>query len=97
MRLIFLANKLISRIYDSASFWLTSIAAGNTTTLATISICNRDVRSFICLSPSIGAASLNFCITTYADDIRLAVVADPNVIVNPKFFTDCFIKQVKKT
>ncbi|CAF0816091.1 unnamed protein product [Rotaria sp. Silwood1] len=88
------ANKIIARVYNSASVWLTSLAAGSSTALATMSICNRDVRSLICLSPSIGTASLNFCVTSYADEIRLAVIADPNIIPNPKFFTECFNQQL---
>lgn len=86
----------MARIYNSASLWATSLAAGNTTALATMSICNRDVRSLVCLSPSIGTASLSFCVTSYGDEIRLTVVADPNVIPNPQFFTACFLQQVKK-
>ncbi|CAF3560996.1 unnamed protein product [Rotaria sordida] len=88
------ANKIIGRIYNSASLWLTSLAAGSTTALATVSICNRDVRSLICLSPSIGTASINFCVTSYADEIRLAVIVDPNIIPNPRFFTECFNQQL---
>ncbi|CAF2395608.1 unnamed protein product [Rotaria sp. Silwood2] len=88
------ANKIIARIYNSASVWLTSLAAGSSTALATVSICNRDVRSLICLSPSIGTASLNFCVTSYADEIRLVVIADPNVIPNPRFLTECFNQQL---
>ncbi|CAF3016503.1 unnamed protein product [Rotaria socialis] len=89
-----LANRIISRIYNSASLWLTSIAVGNSAALATISVCNRDVRNLICFSPSIGTANINFCITTYADDIRLAVIADPNIVPNPNYFTECFIQQL---
>ncbi|CAF1664875.1 unnamed protein product, partial [Adineta ricciae] len=89
-----LANKIIARIYDSASFWLTTLAAGSSTALATMSVCNRDVRSLICLSPSVGAASLNFCVTTYADEIRLVVIADPNLVPNLQFFTESFIQQL---
>ncbi len=95
--LLCLANKLIARIYNSASLWLTTIAAGNSTALATMSICNRDVRSLICLSPIVGTASLNLCVTTYADEIRLAVIADPNIVPNLHFFTEYFIQQVTKT
>jgi hypothetical protein len=61
-----------------------------------MSICNRDVRSIICLNPSVGTASINFCVTTYADEIRLAVIADPNIVPDPHFFTECFIQQVKQ-
>lgn len=60
-----------------------------------MSICNRDVRSLICLNPSIGRQCVNFCVTTYADEIRLAVVVDPNLIPNPQFLTDCFHEQVR--
>ncbi|CAF2264988.1 unnamed protein product [Rotaria magnacalcarata] len=88
------ANRIISRIYDSASLWLTSIAVGNSAALATVSLCSRDVRSLICFSPSIGTANINFCITTYADDIRLAVIADPNIVPNLNYFTECFIQQL---
>lgn len=87
---------MIARIYDSASLWLTTLAAGSSTALATMSVCNRDVRSVICLSPSVGTATVNLCVTSYADEIRLAVIADPNVVPNPKFFTQCFIQQVMK-
>ncbi len=92
----FLANKIIARIYNSASLWLTTLAAGSSTALATMSVCNRDVRSLICLNPSVGTATINFCVTTYADEIRLAVIADPNIVPNPQFFTECFIQQVTK-
>jgi hypothetical protein len=61
-----------------------------------MSICNRDVRSIICLNPSVGTATINFCVTTYADEIRLTVIADPNIVPDPHFFTECFIQQVKK-
>jgi hypothetical protein len=91
-----LAKKIIARIYNSASLWLTTLAAGSSTTLATMSLCSRDVRSVICLSPSVGTASINFCVTTYADEIRLTVISDPNIVPNPHFFTECFIQQVKK-
>jgi len=94
--LLFVANKIIARIYNSASLWLTTLAAGSSTALATISLCNRDVRSLICLNPSVGTASINFCVTSYADEIRLAVIADPNIVPNPHFFTKCFIQQVNK-
>ena len=59
-----------------------------------MSLCNRDVRSLICLSPSVGTASINFCVTTYADEIRLVVISDPNIVPNPHFFTESFIQQV---
>jgi hypothetical protein len=61
-----------------------------------MSVCNRDVRSLICLNPSVGTASINFCVTSYADEVRLAVIADPNIVPNPQFFTECFNQQVKK-
>ncbi|UJR28336.1 hypothetical protein I4U23_009578 [Adineta vaga] len=89
-----LANKIIARIYNSASLWLTTIAAGSSTALATMSVCDRDVRSLICLSPSIGTASINLCVTTYADEIRLVVIADPNLVPNLQFFTESFIEQL---
>ena len=89
-----LANKIIARVYNHASLWLTTLAAGTSTALATMSLCNRDVRSLICLSPSVGTACINFCVTSYADEIRLAVIADPNIVPNPQFFTECFAKQV---
>lgn len=88
------ANKIIARVYNHASLWLTTLAAGTSTALATMSVCNRDVRSFICLSPSIGTASINFCVTSYADEIRLAVIADSNIVPDPHFFTECFLHQV---
>ncbi len=59
-----------------------------------MSVCNRDVRSLICVNPSVGTATINFCVTTYADEIRLAVIADSNIVPNPKFFTECFVQQV---
>ncbi|CAF0889291.1 unnamed protein product [Adineta steineri] len=89
-----LANKIIARIYNSASLWLTTLAAGSSTALATMSICNRDVRSLICLSPCIGTASVNLCVTTYADEIRLVVIADPNVVPNLHLFTEYFSQQL---
>ena len=93
-RLIYLANKIIARIYNSASLWLTSVAPASSTSLATVTICNQDVRSLICLSPSIGTASMNFCVTSYGDEIRLAVIVDPTLVPDPHFFTRCFIQQV---
>lgn len=89
------ANKLVARVYNSASLWLTTLAAGTSTALATMSICNRDISSLICLSPSVGSASINFCVTSYADEIRLAVVADPDIVPDPKFLTESFIQQVR--
>ena len=94
--MIYSANRLMARIYNSASLWLTTLAAGSSTTLATMSICNRDVRSIICLSPSVGTATVNFCVTSYADELRLAVIADPNIVPNPRSFTQYFIQQVMK-
>ncbi|CAF1052790.1 unnamed protein product [Adineta steineri] len=91
---ISIANRLMARIYNNASLWLTTITAGSSTALATISICNRDVRSLICLNPSIGTHNINFCVTTYADEIRLAVIVDPNIIPDPQFFTECFNQQL---
>ena len=85
----------MSRIYNQTSIWLTSLPAGTSTSLATMSICNRDVRSLICLNPSLGRSAINFCVTSYADDIRLAVSVDPNLIPDPKFFVECFNHQVE--
>jgi len=85
----------MSRVYNNASLWLTTIAAGSSTAFATMSICNRDVRSIICLNPSISSHAINFCVTSYADEIRLAVTVDPNLIPDPQFFTECFNQQVK--
>lgn len=90
-----LANRIVGRVYDSASFWMTTLAAGSSTALASVSLCNRDVRSLICLSPSVGSASISLCVTSYADEIRLTVVADPAIVPNPQFFTECFIRQVR--
>ncbi|CAF1287392.1 unnamed protein product [Rotaria sordida] len=89
-----IANKIMARIYNNASLWLTTLAAGSSTTLATMSICNRDVRNVICLNPSISTHSINFCVTSYADEVRLAVVVDPNIIPDPQFFTICFNQQL---
>lgn len=89
-----LANKIIARVYNNATLWLTTLAAGSATTLATMSVCNRDVRSFICLNPSMGSNSINFCATSYADEIRLTVIVDPNLVPNPQFFIECFHQQV---
>lgn len=86
----------MARIYNHATIWLTSLAAGTSTSLATMSICNRDVRSLICLNPSLGRSAINFCATSYADEIRLAVTVDPNVIPDPQFFTECFNHQVER-
>jgi hypothetical protein len=93
--LFVLANKIMSRIYNNASIWLTTLAAGSSTAFATMSICNRDVPSLICLNPSIGTHSINFCVTSYSDEIRLAVIVDPNLVPDPQFFTECFNNQVK--
>jgi hypothetical protein len=87
----------MARIYNNASLWLTTLAAGSSTVLATMSICNRDVRSLICLNPSVGTPSINFCVTSYADEIRLAVIVDPNLVPDPQFFTECFNQQVKES
>ena len=84
----------MARIYDNTSVWLTTLAAGSTTPLATMSVCNRDVRSVICLNPSIGTSCINFCVTSYADEVRLAVTVDSNLIPDPQFFTECFNQQV---
>lgn len=89
-----LANKILARIYSNASLWLTTLAAGSSTTLATMSICNRDVRSLICLNPCMSSNSINFCATSYADELRLCAIVDPNLIPNPQFFTECFNQQV---
>ncbi|CAF1026434.1 unnamed protein product [Adineta ricciae] len=91
---ISIANRLMARIYNNASLWLTTIAAGSSTTLASMSICNREVRSLVCLNPSIGTYSINFCVTSYSDEIRLAVSCDSNLVPNPQFFTECFIQQL---
>lgn len=88
------ANRLMARIYNNASLWLTTIAAGSSTTLASMSLCNREVRSLVCLNPSIGTYSINFCVTSYSDEIRLAVSCDSTLVPNPEFFTECFIQQV---
>jgi hypothetical protein len=84
----------MSRVYNDASVWLTTLAAGSSTALATMSICNRDVRSLICLNPSIGTHCMNICVTSYADEIRLAVIVDPNLIPDPQYLTECFNQQV---
>ncbi|CAF4015964.1 unnamed protein product [Rotaria magnacalcarata] len=89
-----IANRIMARIYDNASLWLTTLATGSSTTLATMSICNRDVRSVICLNPSISSHSINFCVTSYADEIRLTVIVDPNLIPDAQFFTKCFNEQL---
>ncbi|CAF3433985.1 unnamed protein product [Rotaria socialis] len=89
-----IANRIMARIYDNASLWLTTLATGSSTTLATMSICNRDVRSVICLNPSISTHSINFCVTSYADEIRLTVIVDPNLIPDAQFFTKCFNEQL---
>jgi hypothetical protein len=94
--MFFLANKIMARVYDNTSLWLTTLAAGSSTTLATMSICNRDVRSLVCLNPSIGKHSINFCVTSYADEIRLAVIVDTNLVPDPQFFIECFHQQVKQ-
>ncbi|UJR21166.1 hypothetical protein I4U23_024264 [Adineta vaga] len=91
---ISIANRLMSRIYNNASLWLTSIAAGSSTALASMSLCNQEVRSLICLNPSNGTHSINFCVTSYADEIRLAVICDSNLVPNPQFFTECFNQQL---
>lgn len=75
---------------------MTTIAAGSSTPLATMSICNRDVRSLICLNPSIGKQCINFCVTTYADEIRLTVVVDSNLVPDPQVFTEYFHQQVSR-
>ena len=89
-----LANKIMARIYDNSAVWLTTIAAGSSTALSTMSICNRDVRSFVCLNPSTGTSCINFCVTCYSDEVRLTVVVDPNLVPHPEFFTECFNQQV---
>ena len=91
-----LANKIMARIYDNSAVWLTTIAAGSSTALSTMSICNRDVRSFVCLNPSMGTSCINFCVTCYADEVRLSVVADPQLVPHPEFFTECFNQQVNE-
>ncbi|CAF0746331.1 unnamed protein product [Didymodactylos carnosus] len=90
-----IANRIIARVYNNASFWLSTIAAGNSTALATMSILNKDVRSYICLSPSVGSCTISFCVTTYSDEIRLAVIADSNIMPDTKFITKCFIEQLE--
>jgi hypothetical protein len=84
----------MGRVYNNASLWLTTLAAGSSAAMATMSISNRDVRSLICLNPSIGTSCINFCVTSYADEIRLAVTADSNLVPDPQFFTECFNQQV---
>jgi hypothetical protein len=86
----------MARVYNNTNVWLTTLAAGSSTTLATMSICNRDVRSLICLNPSLSKDSINFCVTSYADEVRLAVIVDPNLVPDPQFFTECFHQQVKQ-
>lgn len=91
----FSANRITRRIYDKTNVWFTTVSAGSTTALSTMSISNRDVRSLICLNPSTTSSSINFCVTSYADEIRLSVSADSNLIPDLHFFTRCFNQQVK--
>ena len=94
--IIFLANRIMARIYNNASLWLTTLAADSSTTLTTMSICNRNVRSIICLNPSTSTHNISFCVTSYADEIRLGVSVDPSLIPNSQFFIECFNQQVRK-
>ncbi|CAF0753206.1 unnamed protein product [Didymodactylos carnosus] len=92
---LYIANKIIARVYNNVSFWLTTITTRNSTALATMSILNKDIRSYMCLSPSVGACTISFCVTTYSDEIRLAVIADSNIMPDVKFITKCFIEQLE--
>ena len=88
-----LAFRLCSSVLDKNSIIASTLGAGDSS-LSTVSVCNQNVKSIIFFYPSVANVSLSFSLITYGEEVRLALVADSNIITNPEIITSEFNKQV---
>lgn len=88
------AFRLTKRVLDKSTCVVSTLGAGDGSSLATVSVLNQNVKNLIHFYPTVSNVPLSFSITTYADEVRLCLLVDPNVITNPDFITNQFIKKV---
>lgn len=88
-----MAFYLIKKLFDKNTFLASTLGAGDSS-LATVSLCNRNVRNIIYFYPTVCNVSTSVSIVTYGDEVRLSLMADSDIITNPEFITTEFIKQV---
>lgn len=89
-----LANYLVKYLVNKNSVMAASLGAGDAS-LATASLCNRNVRNLFFIWPTVCQMAASFTFATYGDEARLVLLADPDVLSNPDFIVNEFIKQVK--
>ena len=88
-----MAFSIIKNFINKNTIVASTLGAGDAS-LATASLCNRNVKNIIYFYPPICDLSISFSIVTYGEEVRMSLVADSNIITHPKLITAEFIRQV---
>ena len=88
-----IASSMAKHLYDFNSVIASTISASNQS-LSSLTIANRNIKSLFYFHPAIANIALSCSIITYGDEVRLSIISDSGVVLNPKFLTDEFNKQV---
>ena len=88
-----IATTIAKNLYGLNTVLATTITASNQS-LSTVTIANRNVKNMFYFHPSISNIALSCSIITYGDEVRLSLVSDTGIVLNPKFLADEFIRQV---
>lgn len=88
-----MAFRLVRNLVNKNTFVASTLGAGDAS-LATVSLCNRNVKNIIYFYPTVCDISTSYSIMTYGDEVRLSLITDTDVITNPKFIIKEFNKQV---
>jgi hypothetical protein len=88
-----MAYRLCASVFDKNTIIASTLGAGDAN-LSTVSVCNRSVKSIIYFYPCVANVPISFSIMTYGDEVRLALVADTNIITKPELITTEFNNQV---
>lgn len=85
----FLSRCLINK----SSFLATSLGTGDAS-LSTVFLCSQNVKRMIIIHPTLCNIGISFSFMNYGEDVRLAIMVDPEIIKNPELIVNEFNKKV---
>ena len=88
-----LAAYLVRRLVDKSTFLATSMGTGDAS-LSTVFLCGQNVRQMIVIHPTICHVGISFSVMNYGEDVRLAIMIDPDIYKSPEFIVTEFNNKV---
>ncbi|KAK2169524.1 hypothetical protein LSH36_9g13031 [Paralvinella palmiformis] len=87
-----LYHKVWQRIYSKASCFVTSLQGPDTE----LTFCSCVIKNMVSWMPTRANVALSISFLSYADQLRMSVIADSAVITEPQILTNDFVAEVRR-